>query len=150
MPLGRRGAFHRVELEGVEEIIASVLAEIAGVPKEEITRVTTLFHLGLDSISAIKVSSALKKSISLYVSAMLKNLTVEKMAKVARPLSQFIKTILNNQDLMRRLDQSYLQRLKSADITKDQVKSVYNYSQGQLFFLGVCTVSGHQLYYPEM
>jgi aryl carrier-like protein len=69
VPLGRRGAFHGVELEGVEEIIASVLAEIAGVPKEEITRVTTLFHLGLDSISAIKVSSALKKkSISLYVS----------------------------------------------------------------------------------
>jgi ferricrocin synthase len=134
----------------VEEIIASVLAEIAGVPKEEITRVTTLFHLGLDSISAIKVSSALKKSISLYVSAMLKNPTVENMTKVARPLSQFIKTILNNQDFMRRLDQSYLQRLKSADITKDQVESRYDCSPGQLFFLGVWTASGHQLYYPEM
>lgn len=139
------------ELEGVEEIIASVLAEIAGIPKEEITRVTTLFHLGLDSISAIKVSSALKKkSISLHVSAMLKNPTVESMAKVARPLGQFIKTILNNQDFMRRLDQSYLQRLKSADITKDQVESVYDCSPGQLFFLGVWTASGHQLYYPEM
>jgi hypothetical protein len=72
------------------------------------------------------------------------------MAKAARPLSRFIQTILNHPDLMRRPEQRCLQKLKSADLAKDQVESVYDCSPGQLFFLGVWTASGHHLYHPEM
>jgi acyl carrier protein len=92
---GTEGSFpwSRVGRSG-GKIIASVLAEIAGVATEEMTRITTLFHLGLDSISAIKILSALKNSISLYldyVSAMSKNPTVGKYGQgslVTQPVYQ--------------------------------------------------------------
>lgn len=46
--------------------IREVLSEVSGVPTEQIGMHDTLFHLGLDSISAIKVASLLrKKSIRL-------------------------------------------------------------------------------------
>lgn len=69
-----------------ELAIRSVLSAAAGVPKSDIQRTgQTLYHLGLDSISAIKVSNILKKSrgISLGVRAMLAANSVQEMAILA-------------------------------------------------------------------
>lgn len=68
---------------GVEVEIRSVLAQVSKTDEMGIQKTATLFHLGLDSISAIKVSSLLrKKSLRLSVGVMLKAGTLEKMASL--------------------------------------------------------------------
>ncbi|CAK7270423.1 NRPS [Sporothrix epigloea] len=69
-----------------ELAIRSVLSTAAGLPESDIQRTgQTLYHLGLDSISAIKVSNILKKTrgIFLGVRAMLAANSVQEMAVMA-------------------------------------------------------------------
>jgi aryl carrier-like protein len=67
-----------------ELTIRDVLSAVAKIPQDEISKSITLFHLGLDSISAIKVSSLLRKQdVHLSVGDMLRAATVEKMAQLA-------------------------------------------------------------------
>ena len=70
-----------------EETVSAIreaLAIIAELPNEDLTDDMTIFHIGLDSISAIKVSSLLrKKRIILSVGDMLRAGTVMNMARVA-------------------------------------------------------------------
>jgi aryl carrier-like protein len=64
------------------EIVLEVVAQVAQVAKDEISPSTTLYHLGLDSISAIKVCSRLKKrGILISVSNLLRAENVEAIAK---------------------------------------------------------------------
>ncbi|KAI5297387.1 U3 snoRNP protein, partial [Ascosphaera pollenicola] len=73
------------EATRLERQIMDALASVAGISADEISPDQSLFHLGLDSISAIKVSSLLRKqSIFLAVSEMVKAGTVPEMAKLAR------------------------------------------------------------------
>ncbi|CAK7210010.1 NRPS [Sporothrix curviconia] len=68
-----------------ELAIRSVLSAVSGVPEDSIRRTgQTLYHLGLDSISTIKVSTMLKKTkgISLGVRAMLAAGSVQEMAAI--------------------------------------------------------------------
>lgn len=70
------------------QTIRQVLASVSGTPEDEITHDTTVFHIGLDSISAIKVCSLLRKrDIILGVSDMLQAGTISSMARLldARP-----------------------------------------------------------------
>ena len=66
------------DLEAVQDVIALV----SQVPNNEVTPDTTLYHLGLDSISAIKVCSLLKKrGLIISVSALLRASTIVGIAK---------------------------------------------------------------------
>lgn len=66
-----------------ERIIRRALAAAAGISEEEVTKDSSLQHIGLDSISAIKVSSALRKvNMRLRVSDMMKARTVRGMAAI--------------------------------------------------------------------
>ncbi|EEY23903.1 conserved hypothetical protein [Verticillium alfalfae VaMs.102] len=68
----------------VESTIRQILSEVSGIPYESISRNITAYHLGLDSISLIKVSSILKKKdIMLGVHALLTASSLSHMAKVA-------------------------------------------------------------------
>ncbi|KAF8460398.1 hypothetical protein BDZ91DRAFT_422141 [Kalaharituber pfeilii] len=61
--------------------IRKVLSLVAQIPEDEIERNQTIFHLGLDSISAIRVCSELRKEgIVLSVAEILRHTTIEKMA----------------------------------------------------------------------
>ncbi|KAG9191905.1 hypothetical protein G6011_10639 [Alternaria panax] len=63
--------------------IRKTLASVSKTSEDGITNDMTLFHLGLDSISAIKVSSLLRKqSIVLTVGEMLRAGTIENMARL--------------------------------------------------------------------
>ncbi|KAI9791290.1 MAG: NRPS [Peltula sp. TS41687] len=67
----------------VEKSIRKVLSLVSKVPEDQIQKSQTIFHLGLDSISAIKVSSLLRRqSIRLSVSQLLKAATISNMAAV--------------------------------------------------------------------
>jgi non-ribosomal peptide synthetase component F len=76
------------EWSPLEKLVREVLAAVSGFPEEHISRKTSLFNLGLDSISSVKVSSMLrKKSISLPVSVMLKAPIIENMAAAATQIA---------------------------------------------------------------
>jgi ferricrocin synthase len=65
-----------------EKVIRAVLSRVSKVAEEQITKDQTIFHLGLDSISAIKVSSILRrKGITISVNNIMKNNSVRSMAQ---------------------------------------------------------------------
>lgn len=128
----------------------SVISIVADVPATNITKQTTLFHLGLDSISAIKVSSLLKKeSISLAVSDLLKAGTVPKMAEAARsrqPDPMVNSSNLHKPKLLR--DVQTKQWLLTHNISLDDVENVMPTTSGQVYMLEMWHNSKGQLFYP--
>lgn len=74
----------------VERAIRSALSQVAGIPESEIDPIWTIFDLGLDSISAIRVTTMLQKqSISLSVSQMMRETpTITRMAEIADAMTQ--------------------------------------------------------------
>ncbi|PWW73490.1 hypothetical protein C7212DRAFT_359603 [Tuber magnatum] len=82
--LGRKAR----EWTSLEKTFREVLAKVSNTPEGEIGRTQTIFHLGLDSISAISLSSELRKnSIFLSVAEILSAATIERMAASARAMS---------------------------------------------------------------
>ncbi|KAK0710305.1 hypothetical protein B0T26DRAFT_654462 [Lasiosphaeria miniovina] len=70
------------EWSPVEDTIRSVLAEVSGVSAASILKTHTIYHLGLDSISAIKASSSLRNAgIAIGFRDMLKANSILDMAK---------------------------------------------------------------------
>lgn len=64
-----------------ERLIRAVLSEVSGVPISSISKKHTIYHLGLDSISTIKVSSLLRKrKIALSVRQILGAASIQEMA----------------------------------------------------------------------
>lgn len=67
-----------------ENEIRSVISEVSGAPMASIAKRHTVYHLGLDSISTIKVSSLLRKrGVALGVRQMLGAVSITEMAAVA-------------------------------------------------------------------
>ncbi|KAK3045192.1 hypothetical protein LTS18_014357, partial [Coniosporium uncinatum] len=135
-----------------EQTIREVLAVVSKVPEEEIFKISSLFNLGLDSISAIKVSSQLKKrSIKLSVSEILRAATVPKMAEVvdsrkgqrAKPETKdeaFAFPSLQDLDIEK--------LLASAGIAQANVQEVLPATAGQTYMLSVWQKSAGRLFYP--
>jgi aryl carrier-like protein len=74
--------FDQLQTETVRTV-RQILALVSGTPEDEITDDMTIFHIGLDSISAIKVSSLLRRrGVVLSVGEMLKAGNVKKMAQI--------------------------------------------------------------------
>ncbi|GAB7345699.1 hypothetical protein MBLNU457_3977t2 [Dothideomycetes sp. NU457] len=93
------------ELSEKEKIIASALAQTLQIPSASLRRSTSFFALGLDSLSAIKLSRSIKKSSGhqIDVSAILKRPSIARLAlmldesdsesssnNVASPLDSFL------------------------------------------------------------
>ncbi|EAQ85529.1 hypothetical protein CHGG_09543 [Chaetomium globosum CBS 148.51] len=69
----------------LEEIIRDVLAAVSGTPATTILKANSIYHLGLDSISAVKAGSLLrKKGVSIGFRDMLKAQSISEMAMLAR------------------------------------------------------------------
>ncbi|ROV92105.1 hypothetical protein VSDG_07548 [Cytospora chrysosperma] len=67
-----------------EALIREVLAAVSGVEETSISKTYNLYHLGLDSISAIKVSAALRKrGVTVSVRNMIKAISIKEMARQA-------------------------------------------------------------------
>lgn len=67
-----------------EALIREVLAVVSGVEEISISKSYNLYHLGLDSISAIKVSAALRKrGVTVSVRNMIKATSIKEMARQA-------------------------------------------------------------------
>nr|ARJ54908.1 nonribosomal peptide synthetase 2 [Curvularia lunata] len=133
--------------------IREVLAAVSKTSEEEITNDMTIFHIGLDSISAIKVSSLLRKQgIVLSVGEMLQAGSVGKMAKLVD--SRTAELSNNDKDkqydieeTMKSLDKEGI--LGQAGIDISNVAQILPVTAGQLYMLSMWLNTNGTNFYPE-
>ncbi|KAF2733065.1 hypothetical protein EJ04DRAFT_495911 [Polyplosphaeria fusca] len=133
--------------------IREVLSFVSKTPEDEITKGMTIFHIGLDSISAIKASSLLhKRGIQLAVGEMLKAGTVEKMALIVderAPSSQEntpdTDTIINA--TLKEIDRESI--LHQIGIEEVHVEGVLPATAGQTYMLSAWLNAQGTNFYPE-
>ncbi|KAK2762740.1 NRPS [Arachnomyces sp. PD_36] len=134
-----------------EQSIRHVLSAVSNIPEDEIPKNASLFHLGLDSISAIKVSSLLKKrSIALPVSDMLRAGTIANMARAICPGKEVpgtpgINTVLDG--LLEGVDTPHL--LESNGISPHSVEKVMPATAGQTYLLGMASLVDEHAFFPD-
>ncbi|EEA25907.1 nonribosomal siderophore peptide synthase, putative [Talaromyces marneffei ATCC 18224] len=121
--------------------IRQVLSTVSGVPQDVISNDSTLFHLGLDSISAIKVCSLLRKqSVNLPVSAMLKAGSIASMATVAMSENQGPPQEIFSEDITSTLERLLvdvdIEKLLSKNKTSvDDTERILPVTAGQMYCL---------------
>lgn len=140
----------------LEVTLRQVLASMSGIEEASIRKSHNLYHLGLDSISAIKVSSALRQQkIHLSVRDMIQATSISEMATLVAqktkptssttmdPQSQTVPQKLNGlprdinpNDLLQSagIDASEVQEVLPATAMQTHVLSVWQNNQGAVFF----------------
>ncbi|KAI4959789.1 NRPS [Alternaria arbusti] len=133
--------------------IRESLAFVSKTPEDEMTSGMTIFHMGLDSISAIKVSSLLRKQgIILGVGEMLRAGTIKQMASlVDSRTTQQLETSANPHEVVREalkdLDRSHI--LDRAHIDDASVAEILPVTAGQLYMLSMWLNNKGSNFYAE-
>lgn len=137
------------------QLIREVLAEISGVDTASISNSYSLYHLGLDSISAIKVSSALRKrGIAVTVREMIQAASIKDMAAKAStssPATSEVVTIDNpNTTLEKALKDFELKRLlASVDMDAVEAVEILPATAVQTHMLSVWQNTDGEVFFPE-
>ena len=140
------------EWSATEALIRGTLARVAEMPEHKITKSSNLFSLGLDSISAIKVSSLLRQRMTvLPVSKMLKARTVQEMATASSPGSAVVSHLsgpdeTGNFNLIH--DSSVRKTLQVVGLDMDGVEHIMPVTAGQEYMLSMWQASHGRLFYP--
>lgn len=138
-----------------EEQIRDVLAEFSGIEPGSITKSHNLYHLGLDSISAIKVSSSLRKrGVAVAVRDMVQSTSIQEMAaKTSRsspsPPSARLPDIKNLPKTLNEalegikldfgvIDDGDVQEMLPATAMQTHMLSVWQNTNGRVFFPEFC------------
>ena len=142
------------ELTSLDEILMDVLEGVTGTDRSQIKKSSNIFQLGLDSISAVKVSTALKRrSVRLSASDIMKALTVGEMARVVKAAEEFSTTSPSARPRYRHVDLindgAVQDSLKQSGLCSDDVERVLPCTAGQKFFLGMWQASGQTIFYPS-
>ena len=135
--------------------VRRVLATISNLPEREIKHHQTIFHLGLDSISAIRVSSEFRKEgIFLGVAEILRQDTIEKIALAAAKvvmegagvpgIAIDVEATLNG--VLRGIDVEKL--LVERGIEVESLARVMPTTPGQVYMLSAWQNSGGKLFMP--
>ncbi|KAF2262666.1 hypothetical protein CC78DRAFT_545695 [Lojkania enalia] len=138
---------------GIAKVIREVLAVVSKNQEGDISDGMTIFHIGLDSISAIKVSSLLRKrGVILSVGEMLKAGTVQKMAEVVNkrePSTDSSKEISDSiaGEVLQSIDRFNI--LRKARIGEDDVEQILPATAGQVYMLSAWINSNGTAFYPE-
>ena len=136
-------------LTPTETSIRDVLANVAKVEKEQIKKNTGIFHLGLDSISAIRVTSLLrKKGVGLPVSAIIREQTVEKIAMAAEESKMRIRHSERGTTAVVDDHSASNAVRKTLTIPQDDIETVILATAGQTYMLDLWTASNERLFYP--
>lgn len=144
-------------LSQTEIKIRRLLSSVSKAPENNISRKTTLFHLGLDSITAIKISALLRKQeINISVSEMLQASTLEGIAKsVDRDQRNGASLSFNaetSNSSMVQLDTEQLLRgaqLETHGLRETDIELCVPASSGQVFMLNHWQNSGGDLFFPQ-
>lgn len=137
----------------VETVIRRVLSSAAGVEEQSINKSHTLYNLGLDSISAIKVSALLRKEgLTLGVRGLLISTSIRQMAELAQPNAssgeiERLPTSESTYELPRSIDARAV--LSKAGIALPQVEEVLPPLPMQVYMMSAWQNSGGRVFYPD-
>lgn len=138
-----------------ELIVRRVLSSVSGIAECEVERSHTVFHLGLDSISAIRVSSELRKNgIQLGVAAILKEASVKKIAAMADRKNSGGKvdeeTVIDVETVIKRGLEGIdlFDILESAGLKEKDVQELIPATGGQVYMVSCWQNSNGVLYMP--
>lgn len=141
------------EWTSTESVIRKVLSAVSQTPEKEINKHQNIFHLGLDSISAIKVSSLLQKqSINLGVAEMLKAANIAKMSIIADAKSTVPPSAAldsNSIILMHLNELSIEEIIVSANIEPDMIERALPCTPGQVYMISAWKNSGGGLFHSR-
>ena len=141
------------ELTPLAVTIREVLAQVSKVPAESITPATTIESIGVDSISAIKVASLLRKqSVTLSVSEIIRARSVRRITDTAAAKSGETNGdagMLAADVVSEALGKRGLSDVSSAlNIDRGNIEDVLPATAGQVYMLSIWQKSGGQLFYP--
>jgi hypothetical protein len=133
------------------DTICKVLSEVAKLP-EPIGRDTAFDSIGIDSISAIKVSSLLRKQdIKISVSQMLKAKTPRRMAEAVQAHSgtPATRNVSSKDVIATALKDIDLGAISSqAQISPSNIERILPATAGQVYMLNLWRATDGQLFYP--
>jgi amino acid adenylation domain-containing protein len=133
--------------------IREVLASVSKTLEQDITEDMTIFHIGLDSISAIKVSSLLRKrGVVLGVGEMLKAGTVNNMAQIADARTSSPEDDIDDAETVLKATLARIDRakvLRYAGINETSVEMILPATAGQVYMLSMWTNSDGASFYPD-
>ncbi|KAH1908270.1 Non-ribosomal peptide synthetase [Aspergillus fumigatus] len=130
-----------------ESIIRDVLAEVSGVSVDSITPSTSIYNIGLDSLSAIRIASICRsRGLKAGVADVLQGNTLRGIS--ARIISPVEAPIQAREPLIKdheAIEKAVLQRL---GLNKDEVETILPCLSGQLYHLVSWLKSGRTLFEP--
>lgn len=143
--------------------IRTVLSQVSGIPEEDIKSSHTLYHLGLDSISAIKVSTLLRRqAISLSVRDLVRATDVGDMVANSTPVTddstnthRFAEQqALDENDAFKWVPSQKLGTfvnhfLAEHSLSSSDIEATLPALPMQVYMLGVWQNSGGAVFYPD-
>jgi aryl carrier-like protein len=144
---GRQGhTLELGELNSTDKAIRSVLSEVSKIPETDISTEQTIFQLGLDSISVMKVAALLRQqSIYLSVSELVKASNIHEMARIADSHAEK-QDIVSDDEPLPEFDIDGF--AKELGINTNQIERVIPATAGQTYTLSSWRVSEGALFYP--
>lgn len=154
LPLEERNRFAVKKQNGewspLERTFRRIFARVSQLPETEIERTQTIFHLGLDSISAISVSAELRKeSIFLSVAEILRAATIERMVVLAKTMDDEISqtSVDAEKTIQKALENIDRQQLLHG-IPEESIENVLPGTAGQFYMLSTWRNSNYRLFMP--
>ena len=130
-----------------EAIVQSVLADIAGVSVDNITPNTSIFNIGLDSLSAIRIASICRsKGLRTGVADILQGNTLRGISQRIRPMSE--QTPQPQGSLIKDYEMVEAIVLQQLDLSKDSIETILPCLGGQFHHLVSWLKSGRTLFEP--
>lgn len=131
--------------------IRDVLEDVSGIPASSISPLDTLYRLGLDSISAIKISSILrKKSINVRPQDLIRAASIHSMAEAAEMRSQNGNHAqLETNDWAIPYDINIDQLLFDNGIAKESIQEVLPALPMQVYMLSAWQNAEGAVFYPD-
>lgn len=138
------------ELDETALRIRKILSYVSDIPEESIRPQSNLYHLGLDSISAIKLSSLLRKE-GLYLNPrdFIRATSISQMAQLATPLQTNGNTVHPKETAWAPEDIDVEELLAGAHISKDNVEVILPVLPMQVYMISAWQNAEGNVFYPE-
>ncbi|KAE8164960.1 hypothetical protein BDV40DRAFT_99320 [Aspergillus tamarii] len=130
-----------------EAIVKSVLADVSGVPVDSINPSTSIFSIGLDSLTAIRIASICRsKGLKTGVADILQGNTLRGICQRIRPIAeQVVKphgTLIKDYDQVEKMVSGQLK------LNKESIETILPCLGGQYYHLVSWLKSGRKLFEP--